>query len=806
MFALASGVAAASAVALIDGPAGVGVSMSIILFAMVVLSGAFPPGSKGRDLGDPAFLAGSVFFLSFGLRGFVVVANLLPDLGPGSDLPGHRDVHLNRCAGDLPCSPGWLAFLIAYRLPFGEAIGRRLPDLQLERSRTDVALLLSVVLGGVGWASRALLCTATACVRDRRCPLADATQTLLVWLTGFTAVALALAFVRLAYFPRTPGVVLWAGALLSLELGVGLATGSRTQVAGSIITPMAVLALSGHFRFSRSWLVLVPVAIAMFGFTYVYRALPDTPARDLGGIVVRLGHAVDAAVELGPVGLTQAGFENVSNRYHGLDSVREILDLSTTSTTWGGHYLAAVPAAVVPRFLWADKPYDSEGQDFARDYFGVAPDANVSFTATWIGDLLRERAGAIHALGHGGIGWAVSDAQSVRVCSRQHTPRLCTPLCGDFAGRDPIGRMDLLNDMAGHPGVPCRRHHGDCHCARIASQRCSSENGWSLGLTGASDGEEANDRHVESAKAVTGLLALVLGKSPANAVNFLVAIALARLVNPTDQGTYGLTLFWVVLGSTLLEFGVNEALLFGRIDPDAIATHATIWVATSGLLIAVGILVGLVLPASSEVRGLFPVIAAAQAAALIYTTPKIIMEYEQRVPILVAVELAGVCAGAAAALLIAHMNGGAWALAGQLVVANGLIMIFGLVAARTRYLLRAHRSRVMQSLRHFGVPLWLGTTADATAHPRPADRSSTRRARCSRGVLESDDARDDIRAPGLRCDDPARGPTIRASSTRPRRPCGSVRVSPVGQGQTDPARIPAGHPHRPDLVRSSPGR
>ena len=134
----------------------------------------------------------------------------------------------------------------------------------------------------------------------------------------------------------------------------------------------------------------VPVVVALFGFTHVYRTLPYAPARDLGGVMDRAGDAAVEALELGPVGLVQAGIENASSRYHGLDSIREILDSRRpTAYTWGTRYLAAIPAALLPRFLWADKPYDTEGQDFARDYYGVPSDANVSFTATWVGDLLR---------------------------------------------------------------------------------------------------------------------------------------------------------------------------------------------------------------------------------------------------------------------------------------------------------------------------------------------------------------------------------------------------------------------------------
>ena len=390
LFVLGSGISAAAAAAFIDGPEGLGVSMAIILFAMVVMSGAFPPDSDSRDLGDPAFLAGAVMFLTFGLRGISVIAHRLPEVGPGANLSNYGVFTWTDALAMCLAVVGWLMFILAYRLPLGRAIGGHLPDLRLGRSHIDVALVISIGLAGVGWAARSVLFVQRPLGFDTvAADTADATQTLLVWLTGLTAVALALAFLRIAYFARTLAVVAWATALLALEVGMGLVTGSRTQVVGAIVTPLAVLSLSGNLKFSGRHILLVPVVIAAFGLTYVYRSLPYAPTRDLGGVMDRVGDATAAAVELGPVGLAEAGIENVSNRYNGLDSVREILDSSRpVAYTWGARYLAAVPAALLPRFLWVDKPYDSEGQDFAKDYFGVAPDANTSFTATWIGDLL----------------------------------------------------------------------------------------------------------------------------------------------------------------------------------------------------------------------------------------------------------------------------------------------------------------------------------------------------------------------------------------------------------------------------------
>ena len=113
--------------------------MSIVLFAMVVLSGAFPPGMVGRDLGDPAFLAGAVLFLSFGLRGISVMANLLPDLGPGASLRDYRTFTETDAVAMTLAVIGWVVFVVAYRLPVGRTVGMLLPDLQLGRSRMNAA-------------------------------------------------------------------------------------------------------------------------------------------------------------------------------------------------------------------------------------------------------------------------------------------------------------------------------------------------------------------------------------------------------------------------------------------------------------------------------------------------------------------------------------------------------------------------------------------------------------------------------------------------------------------------------------------
>lgn len=220
-------------------------------------------------------------------------------------------------------------------------------------------------------------------------------------------------------------------------------------------------------------------------------------------------------------------------------------------------------------------------------------------------------------------------------------------------------------------------------------------------------------RRAESVKAMSGLLALLFTKLPANGVNFAVAVAMARFVTPAEQGTYALALFWVVIGSTLLGFGVNEALLYDRAEAEAIAAHAVVRISTASILMVVTILAAVALPVSSDVRVLLPVVALGQAAALVYTTPKVILEYEQRVPVLAALELAGVCIGAGIGIFIAVNSGGAWALAWQLVASNGFVLLGSLLVARHRFTVRATARGVIEAMRRFGIPLWFGGAASA---------------------------------------------------------------------------------------------
>ena len=125
LFILGSGVAAAGSIVLVGGPEGLGVSMSIILLAVASLQEPSRRAHVERDLGDPAFLAGSIMFVSFGLRGLGTIASLLPYEGPGADLPDYGTFTPTDALVMCLVVAGWLAFVVG--LPSAHGSNDRQP-------------------------------------------------------------------------------------------------------------------------------------------------------------------------------------------------------------------------------------------------------------------------------------------------------------------------------------------------------------------------------------------------------------------------------------------------------------------------------------------------------------------------------------------------------------------------------------------------------------------------------------------------------------------------------------------------------
>jgi hypothetical protein len=152
---------------------------------------------------------------------------------------------------------------------------------------------------------------------------------------------------------------------------------------------------------------MIPGVLLVIGATDTYRnpgliSGAIVPATDTGA---RVRLAIDESLDQGPLELTSRGALNIAIRYHGLYSVDQILRVGPPSDlSYGTSYLAAIPAAIVPRFLWPGKPFPTYGVDFGRQYFGVPDELGVSIAPTWIGDLLLNVPLLLTPLGMGVLG------------------------------------------------------------------------------------------------------------------------------------------------------------------------------------------------------------------------------------------------------------------------------------------------------------------------------------------------------------------------------------------------------------------
>jgi hypothetical protein len=83
----------------------------------------------------------------------------------------------------------------------------------------------------------------------------------------------------------------------------------------------------------------------------------------------------------------RAGIDATAYRLNGLGILSVIVrDAGSRVPFQGGRTLVYIPAAYVPRLLWAGKPKFTTGQ-WVTDHFGYGPLVRSSTGATWMGEL-----------------------------------------------------------------------------------------------------------------------------------------------------------------------------------------------------------------------------------------------------------------------------------------------------------------------------------------------------------------------------------------------------------------------------------
>lgn len=380
----------ASIALLANSDAGPGFALVALLGWVVFLPLTWPV--KGvRRLSDLAFLAGFVFFLTFGLRSVLLLMRAQPEL-PGSApdltilaaLAGFLPIHFDALLLAIVC---WVVFTIGYRLPVGSALAAKIGDPGLERLGSDRLAFFICLLAGGGWAARIAFRSTYSTFEHLDPNALGAGDTLLTWVSAFAPAALALALLGVVRFRRHPAFIGLAAGLVLLEVGFALYTGIRTPLF-SVGLALVAFGVVRAARPGRWLLIVLPIVLIVFGATVVYRIPQVFSQSRADDPITRFATTLDRSFELGPVGLAEVGLWNVSARYIGVDSVAQVLLAGPPKPDWGERHLLSVPSALIPRFLWADKPRADYVFDFAHTYHGVPGTVVVPYAPTWVGDLL----------------------------------------------------------------------------------------------------------------------------------------------------------------------------------------------------------------------------------------------------------------------------------------------------------------------------------------------------------------------------------------------------------------------------------
>ena len=248
------------------------------------------------------------------------------------------------------------------------------------------------MVGAVGWSARIAVAVQGGAVdASAGVEPINALSTLLLWLSFLTTVASMLALFGVLFRRADAASVLLAIGLISGELLAGFATGSRTLLFTPLVGAAAMAYLTGRYHFRFRYLMVIPALLVVIGVTDTYRnpGLTGVWAVGVNDTGARIQGTFEESLAQGPTELAYRGALNVALRYDGLYSVAQILRVGQPSNlSYGTAYLMAVPAALIPRFLWQSKPYPTLGVDFGRQYLGLPDSIGVSIAPTWVGDLL----------------------------------------------------------------------------------------------------------------------------------------------------------------------------------------------------------------------------------------------------------------------------------------------------------------------------------------------------------------------------------------------------------------------------------
>jgi len=186
--------------------------------------------------------------------------------------------------------------------------------------------------------------------------------------------------------------------------------------------------------------------------------------------------------------------------------------------------------------------------------------------------------------------------------------------------------------------------------------------------------------------AVRGVFWTGAGQVARQVIQVVGSIALARLLAPDDFGLLGMAMFFIGIGQLFADFGIGSAIVQSRVD-DRIVLSSCFWlnVAVAGAL-ALITLAGAPLVATFYKRSDLTLLVAVLSLNLLLsglqTVPQALLYRDMRFADLARMQVLGSLAGAIAAVGLALMGAGVWALVAQPLAGSAIALIVVVRAAR----------------------------------------------------------------------------------------------------------------------------
>ena len=350
--------------------------------------------SRRLDPFAPPTIIAAYFALDFVLRTIYILL-----VSP----TGHR---LGRITYDgylpaaLGCAVlGFISFLLGFRSncthTFSDRFRRRLPDFPVTLPAGRIALAMSV-----GFLATVYLFRSGYGVGNFNNPALAATPPSGIVVTLQMALNIGWIYTCIYLLRKGRGNRRGLSVFLLCTLSFIL-FGAKIAMTGGkqpFLEPFMEALVIYHYVRKRIQLwqlvaAIIPAIVLTFGFINFYRFVivgQSGSPRNSGEITARVSSALDR-IGSGAAGRQDSALEQLLDRQAGVDALAVVMRVTphVQPFRYGRTFAEGFVAAIVPRFLWPNKPIYDASRDFEQNYLGMPPDY-IGFTAMQvISDLYR---------------------------------------------------------------------------------------------------------------------------------------------------------------------------------------------------------------------------------------------------------------------------------------------------------------------------------------------------------------------------------------------------------------------------------